>query len=147
MAFNGFLHVCGHVSALLFLAANLSYGAPSDIQIERLEDNEIDVRWPISSDTTARMVLNLESNQPLIRSMEFAKTGGAEQSIVENLDPVLALTIGERDPVKAAEAYQGMVFFENPRARPHHTYPLRLSKSGVNVNNAGSRSTITIVGA
>src|SRR6266702_2648847 len=110
MAFNGFLRLCAHVSALLFLAAKLSYGAPTGVQIERPEDNEINIRWPISSDTIARMVLNLESNQPLIRSIGFAKTGDVEKSIVENLNPVLALTIGERDPVKAAEAYQGMVF-------------------------------------
>jgi hypothetical protein len=147
MAFHGFLRVCGHVSALLFVAAKLSYGAPTGVEIERPKDNEINIRWPISSNTTARLVLNLESNQPLIRSIAYAKTSGAEKSIVENLDPVLALTIGERDPVKAAEAYQGMVFFENPRERPHHTYPLRLSKSGVSITNAGSRATITISGA
>jgi len=59
----------------------------------------------------------------------------------------LALTIGERDPAKAAEAYQGMVFFENPRERPHKTYPLRLSKSHITTTNTNSRATITISGA
>jgi hypothetical protein len=73
--------------------------------------------------------------------------GDVARTIGENLDPVMALTIGERDPVKAAEAYQGMVFFENPRERPHHTYPVSLSKASVSITNTGSRATITIGGA
>jgi len=153
MSFKGF-----QLSAILFLTAGLSAitarGAdfttvqlPTAIRIERAHDNEINIQWPISSNVTGRVVLNLESNQPLIRSMGFARTGGAEESIAENLDPVMALTIGERDPVKAAEAYQQMVFFENPRERPHHTYPARLTKSNVAVTNTGSRAMITIGGA
>jgi hypothetical protein len=122
----------------------VNHRSTSGILVETNRAGEINVQWPVADGLTGRMLLNLASNQPLIRSFGFSKPDGTIHPIIESVNPVMALTIGERDPVKAAAAYQQMVFFENPRERPHHTYPVQLTKNRVTVTNSGSRTTLII---
>src|ERR1700755_253896 len=64
------------------------------IHIRQSSSNEVSIGWPISPKISGVMILNLESNKPLIRSIELIVEGDIDETVGKNLDPVMALTIG-----------------------------------------------------
>ena len=134
----------GAGSALVDLS---HYRADSGIRVVSPDASLLKISWPISAGMSGQMILNLTPDQPLIQSCGYSHGHQPVQNLATQLDPVTTLTIGERDPEKAAKAFQGMVFFENPRERPYQTYLVSLTKTGVRVVSEGSRTTIIIGGA
>ncbi len=135
------------------LAANVAVAATVDLTQHRADSginvispdsSALQIRWPISSDVTGEVILDLASDKPLFRSIGYSKGKRPVQMIASGLDPVTTLTIGERDKDKAVKGFRGMVFFENPRERPHHTFAVNLVKNRVRVVSEGSRTTIII---
>ncbi len=135
------------------LAANVAVAATVDLTQHRADSginvispdsSALQIRWPISSDVTGEVILDLASDKPLFRSIGYSKGKRPVQMIASGLDPVTTLTIGERDKDKAVRGFRGMVFFENPRERPHQTYAVSLVKNRVRVVSEGSRTTVII---
>ena len=118
--------------------------ADSGIGVMSPDSSSLQIRWPISIGMTGQVVLDLSSDKPLIRSIGYSSGTQPVQVIATALDPVTTLTIGERDKDKAVRGFRGMVFFENPRERPHQTHAVSLVKNRVRVVSEGSRTTVII---
>ena len=98
----------------------------------------LELSWPAGDSQRAWLTFNLQPGEPLFEAMGIGR--GAEP-ILRRVDPFLSVTIGERDPQKAA---QGYVFFDNPRQRPHETHLAKFVKQRARVLSEGSRTTIAI---
>jgi hypothetical protein len=118
--------------------------ADSGISVISPDSSSLQIRWPISTGMTGQVVLDLSSDKPLFRSVGYSSGTQPVQLIATALDPVTTLTIGERDKDKAVRGFRGMVFFENPRERPHQTHAVSLVKNRVRVVSEGSRTTVII---
>ena len=118
--------------------------ADSGISVVSPDAGSLRIRWPISSEATGQMVLDLSPDKPLMQSVGYSSGTQPVQVIATALDPVTTLTIGERDKDKATKGFRGMVFFENPRERPFQTYAVSLVKNRVRVVSEGSRTTVII---
>ncbi len=123
------------------------YQGDSGISVVSPAADSLQIRWPISDGVAGQVVLDLAADQPLIQSVGFSDGDQPVQNLATRLDPATTLTVGERDRDKAAKAFRGMVFFENPRERPHQTYTVSLSKNRVRVVSQGTRTTVIVGGA
>lgn len=99
--------------------------------------------WTISPEEVGSLVLNLEAGQPLIEALGATKTGAATPSAVavRRVNPVVLLTVGERDLKNPAG---WMAFFDNPPLRAYRTFALKFDKRNVRVASEGARSTVTV---
>ncbi len=104
------------------------------------------ITWPTAKRLKGEVILNFRADQPLITSLGVSKNGQPVKTIASQLDPVTSLTIGERDPKKAAEGYQGMVFFEKLWQQPHQTYLVTLTNHTARISSEANRTTISIGG-
>ena len=122
------------------------YRKDSGITVISESTNTLRITWPTSKTGQAEMVLDFQADQPLIKSLGISENGHPVRIIARQLDPVTTLTIGERDKQKAAEGYQGMVFFEKLWEQPHQTYPATLAKTSARISSTNSRVTVSIAG-
>jgi hypothetical protein len=143
--------ICGMLMMLLACTAHAELQvqfdarqAGSQIEVVARGSEALEISWPAYKTTRARMILDLRDGDPLIQSLALQEGRKPAQLIATRLDPATTLTIGERDPQKAAEAFRNMVFFENPRQKPFETLPVTLTKRRVHVSEKGSRATVRI---
>jgi len=115
------------------------YKSNSEIAVQAKSDS-IEVTWDAGV-TKARLVFDLRSERPIIRSIGI---NGGEQVLASGLEPVTALTIGNRDLRKVQEGFRRMVFFDNPRQRPFETHVVRLTKNRARVVSNQQRVTVYI---
>ena len=120
------------------------YRRDSVISVIAGDANTLQITWPTARNVRGVMVLDLQADQPLIRSLSLAEGRNAAKVVATKLDPVTTLTIGERDRKKYEEAFRGMVFFENPREKPYETHSVVLTKKNVRVTSNSSRVTVSI---
>jgi hypothetical protein len=160
MRLNQVLPAAGFLAPTLLwltIAAGITglWAAPVDVDFSRYQkDSAITVAtngpdllrivWPTSEYVRGEMALNLQADQPLIQSLSLKNGNKPAKIIATGLDPVTTLTIGERDRQKFAEAFRGMVFFENPRQRPHATHTVVLTRKRVVVSGNRTRVTVSI---
>ena len=123
-----------------------AYQKNSGIAIVAEGTNTLRVAWPASKKLQAEMILDFSAGQPLIRSLGISANGEPVKIIARQLDPVTSLTIGERDKQKAAEGFQGMVFFEKLWQQPHQTYPVTMTNRAAHISSTAGRATIRISG-
>ena len=114
-------------------AFDASAGANIEVTVQTLR-----LTWPVSPHESGEMVLNLNpaQNQPLIE--RIALNG---QTILQRVDPVTLLTIGERD-LRTPAGW--VAFFDNPPLRAYRTVAAQLKKTSASVKSAGSRTVIRI---
>lgn len=122
------------------------YQPDSGITVAADGTDTLRITWPSSPSRRAEMILDFRADQPLIRSLGVSENGGPVKAIATRLDPVTSLTIGERDAKKAAEAYQGMVFFEKLWQQPHQTFPVILTNRAARISSTANRATVRIRG-
>src|SRR5688572_12496186 len=97
--------------------------------------------WPVSANEQGHVVLNLESNKPLFELLGIGRNGQPPTRLMQRVDPMTVLTIGERD-LKNPSGW--VAFFDNPPQRAYRTVPAVLLKRNARVTNAGSRTTLRI---
>ena len=122
------------------------YRKDAGITVLADDQNTLRVTWPSAKNSQAEMLLDFRPDQPLIRSLGASERGQPTQIIMTRLDPVTTLTIGERDPQKAAEAFQGMVFFDKLWQRPHQTRLVTLTNRSARISSDASRVTVCVGG-
>ena len=110
------------------------YRADSGVTVRR-EAPGLRVLWPSAEGEIAEIVFNLElgPNRPLIERFaigEAAAGEGGMRALMQGVDPVTLLTIGERD-LKTPSAW--VAFFDNPPLRAYRTVPAVLAKKTVRV--------------
>ena len=102
--------------------------------------NRLRLNWPTAPDATGAVVFNLNANAPLIESLSIQMRKKAPQVLARQVNPVTNLTVGERDLKPGGWT----IFFDNPRNRPHQTFPVVLDKKSVRVQSVGVRTTVRI---
>jgi hypothetical protein len=107
-------------------------GAMVEVQGTRLR-----LVWPAGPES-AELVLNLD---PAKHNPLFDRLALAGKTILERVEPVTLLTIGERD-LKAPSGW--VAFFDNPPLRRHQTVSALLKKARASVKSVGSRTVVTI---
>ncbi|MBC8096366.1 MAG: hypothetical protein H7Y43_11180 [Akkermansiaceae bacterium] len=120
------------------------YQKDCGIGVAAKDADTLQINWPTAKNVRGEMILDLRANQPLIQSLSLSEGRKPAKVIATKLDPVTTLTIGERDKKKFDEAFRGMVFFENPRQRPHETHTVALIKKTVRVSSNSQRVTVSI---
>ena len=101
------------------------------------------VTWPMPDGEVGEIVFNLEAGRPLLERLAVAPAATAEavSPLMQRVDPMLTLTIGERDLSSAAG---WVAFFDNPPTRSYRTVGAVLTKKTVSVSSAGLRTVVRI---
>jgi hypothetical protein len=104
--------------------------------------NKIDLSWPISAAEKGRVLLDLDKNSPLFKSIQ-ATYKGAYKEIAANLNPEFILTIGHRDLI----SQNGWnIFFDRVPTKPFESYKVMMDKKSASVKSEGSRTIVSIGG-
>lgn len=120
------------------------YRADCGIRVHA-EPDGLAVEWP-AGPAPARVVLNSDPREPLIRSLELDG-----RAILGPLDPVLTVTVGTR---LASEGRPPAMdpfneFFDSPAQRPHETHAGQHDPNGpraFTVSSAGRRASVSLAG-
>lgn len=109
----------------------------------RREAPGLRLTWPVSASEVGEIVFNLEPGRPLIERLAVGPADGSAPpvALLQRMDPVTLLTIGERDLQNPAG---WVAFFDNPPTRAYRTVGAVLAKRSVRVTNAGSRTVVRI---
>lgn len=137
------------VVACLLLTSTVCYGQ-ANIDLSSFDkkgavrasakDKAIELTWPTGASEEGRLLLNLESGQPLFQDISLAKRGTVHR-VAEGLDPTFILTVGKRDLTKP---HGWDIFFDRTAYLPFEVYPVQLNKKGARVLSKGSRTHIIV---
>lgn len=144
---------CRVVSALLWLGGARVVAQPARAVVDLKEwrvESGVEVRqegallkmgWVIAGDEAGTLVLNLEAGQPLIEALGAGKPGATGVAVVRRVNPVILLTVGERN-LKDPAGW--VAFFDNPPLRAYRTQALTFDKKSVRVASEGARTVVTV---
>lgn len=106
------------------------------------KNNLIDISWPAGPGEKARLLLNLDNDQPLFQSIQVSSKGILKE-VAAGLDPAFVLTIGKRDLV----SQNGWnIFFDRVLLKPFKAYPVEINKRSAKVTSKGAHTIISIPG-
>lgn len=117
-----------------------AWRAESGVAVQQ-EGALLRLTWEATGGEAGHLVLNLEANQPLIEALGATRPGQDASAPLRRIDPVVMLTVGERDLKNPAG---WVAFFDNPPLRAHRTHLLRIDKKSVRVASEGGRTTVTV---
>ncbi len=101
------------------------------------------ITWSTGKGTQGKVILNLQNDAPLFRSVQSAENGSFKE-IVSNLNPEFILTVGKRDLI----SQNGWnIFFDRVPLKPFKAYKVTLNKADAVIKKEGSRTIVTIPGA
>jgi len=104
----------------------------------------ITVTWPAGKSGTAKMVLDLDNNNPLFNSIQLGR-GKALKEITSGLDPAFVLTVGKRTLSPNSGGWD--VFFDRVPRKPYKSYAVNIIKRNAKVTTNGQQTIINISGA
>lgn len=117
---------------------------PSEEVKVSVADQQLTAVWNAGTNTQARIVLNMEQQNPLIRSLSWNAGKKEWQQVASGLQPVFFLTTGKRDLI----SQNGWnIFFDKTDKLPRTTYPVQLQKDSIAVITDGSRTVLRVAGA
>ena len=99
------------------------YGAESGVAVTR-DGERLKIGWPMD-DERGQLILDLKAGAPLVASIAFAATEGAEfRRVLEGADPVCFLLVGSRQAPEGRPPSMSIfnVFFDSPANRPFDSY-------------------------
>jgi hypothetical protein len=105
-----------------------------------INKNLLKINWPAGNKQSGELVIDMETNKPLFRSISLIKDNISKQ-IAKELDPAFVLTVGKRDLI----SQNGWnIFFDKTNKKPNTSYAISLTKKGVLVKTIGSRTILII---
>ena len=108
--------------------------------VATLLNNVLDISWQAGKSEKARLLINLDQQQPLFKSIQLTSQGVFKE-IAAGLDPAFIITLGKRDLV----SQNGWnIFFDRVPQKPHQAYPLQFEKRSARVTSNGTRTNIII---
>ncbi|MES2376818.1 MAG: hypothetical protein V4553_09580 [Bacteroidota bacterium] len=109
--------------------------------IVKTTGSKIDLTWPTGAAMHGRVVLDLDKNNPLFKSIQ-ATDKGAYKEVAANLNPEFILTIGKRDLV----SQNGWnIFFDRVPTKPFKAYHAEMvDKQNASVKTEGSRTIVSL---
>ncbi|WP_431213054.1 hypothetical protein ACQ86N_46735 [Puia sp. P3] len=120
------------VFLVLFFAGNAHSQATTTVNKQTLR-----LTWATGPSTKATMILDLEKNHPLIKSIS---TG--TRTIATGLDPAWVLTVGKRTLSPSSGGWD--VFFDKVPDRPYQSYRVEFQKTRAKLTTSGSHTIIKI---
>ncbi|RXK58880.1 hypothetical protein ESA94_15950 [Lacibacter luteus] len=104
------------------------------------KNNLFSVKWPAGNNEYGRIIINLDKQTALFKSIQLIK-GSTVHELVQEADPLFWLTIGKRDLV----SQNGWnIFFDKVHQKPYQSYKVNLQKTEADVRSEGSRTVIRI---
>jgi len=105
-----------------------------------INKNLIKINWPAGNKQSGELLIDMETNKPLFRSISLIKNNISKQ-IAKELDPAFVLTVGKRDLI----SQNGWnIFFDKTNKKPNTSHAISLTKKGVLVKSIGSRTILVI---
>jgi hypothetical protein len=139
---------CGFVSASAreIVVERSAFDAACGVAVQ-IDREQLTLEWPLPGDEIGRVVLDLRAGKPHFASMAVAgKRGEPFQILMENVDPVTFLTVGQRRGTVGRPP--GMSdfneFFDSPATRPFQCHASRLDLKKVRVSSHGRRATVSL---
>src|SRR5947209_3560868 len=88
--------------------------------------------WPLERDEVGVATLDLNGEQPLIESLAVRRGSAEPANILQHVNPLWQMTIGQRRLVEEKpHDQQWQVFFDNPAQRPHEAFASSLALKSV----------------
>lgn len=108
--------------------------------VATVRNNLLDISWQAGKTEKARLLINLDQQQPLFKSIQLTSQGVFKE-IAAGLDPAFIITLGKRDLV----SQNGWnIFFDRVPLKPYQAYPVQVEKRSARVTSNGSRTQIII---
>jgi len=139
------------VSLLLIICCSF-LNAQSQVNLKSFKPNgtlvsthqkELLLTWPAGNGTFGKMVLDLDRNKPLFKSLLLGKKG-AFKEIAANLDPAFVLRVGKRTLSPSSGGWD--VFFDRVPTRPYTTSAVKFDKGSASVSTQGIQTIVKIAG-
>ncbi|MCZ4243579.1 hypothetical protein [Pedobacter punctiformis] len=109
-----------------------------------VEQKIITLTWPAGNNQTARMLIDLGKDNPLLKSIQLGKKK-VYKEIGSDLDPAFVLTVGKRTLDPSSGGWD--VFFDRVPKKPFHSYPVSVNKQDAKVTTNGQQTIVSISGA
>lgn len=108
-----------------------------------VKNNLLEVTWPAGSNRQGKLLLDLHSGTPLLRSIQL-QYQNSWREVAAALNPAFLLRVGKRDLV----SQNGWnIFFDKTPHLPYSTFPVTLRKDSVRVTTDGTHAVIRVTGA
>lgn len=105
-----------------------------------VKESLLSVKWPAGNKEEGQLVISLEKDAPLFKSIQLLK-GAAVTEVAKEVDPLFWLTVGKRDLI----SQNGWnIFFDKVPLKPHQSYKVNINKTDAAVSSYGSRTVIRI---
>ncbi|WP_343522343.1 hypothetical protein [Pedobacter sp.] len=139
------------IFALLIICVPAFY-AQSQVNLKAFKANgatvssgqkELVLTWPVGKGAVGRMILDLNRNQPLFKSLWLGKQGALKE-VAAHLDPAFVLRIGKRTLSQNSGGWD--VFFDRVPTRPYTTNLINFEKGNASVSTQGSQTVVRISG-
>ncbi|MBC8770098.1 hypothetical protein H4O18_19010 [Arenibacter sp. BSSL-BM3] len=105
-----------------------------------LNKSDLIVTWPLDNGNNCQLAINLNEEEPLIRSIAMGKNNQFK-AISSNVDPVFLLNIGSRT-LKPENGWT--IFFDKVPTRPYTSHVLNINKREAIITKNGNRTIISI---
>jgi hypothetical protein len=136
---------------LVFAAFCISFAAAAQAPVDlkkmaaghpvkaAVNSNLLEVTWPAGKDRQGKLVLDMKSGEPLIRSIQLQ-----HREVAAALNPAFLMKVGKRDLV----SQNGWnIFFDRTPNLPYSTFPVTLRKDSFRVTTSGTHAVIRVAGA
>lgn len=138
--------------SIVFLLPSLSRSAEVDLSelnpsggvTAKVDGKALALRWPVADGETAEIALSLDADRPLFSKFALV-TNDEERVLLEDVDPVAYVTVGERQ-FKNNPAGRWTVFFDRVHLRPHQTHRTEHLRESFRVAGEKGRATVTVPG-
>lgn len=128
----------------LLCVAQIPVSLPDNIQENqtklKLEHQTLEISWPIADDKQAQIVLDLDKEKPLFRTIGILNNGDFSE-IAKGLNPSFILNVGSRT-LKPENGWT--IFFDKVPTRPYTSHVLKLTKKDIKIAKQGLRTVITV---
>jgi len=104
----------------------------------------ITLTWPAGNNQTARMLIDLGKDNPLLKSIQLGNKK-VYKEIGADLDPAFVLTVGKRTLDRSSGGWD--VFFDRVPKKPFQSYPVSVNKQDAKVTTNGQQTIVSISGA
>ncbi|HIC25620.1 MAG TPA: hypothetical protein EYO82_06895, partial [Gammaproteobacteria bacterium] len=138
-------------SAMGFICAQAAYAAvPVDIKsydpasgvVVRVAGEALVIEWDTPEGST-ELTLNVSGRGALVRSIAVASGAGNPVVVLRDADPVIVLSVGERDLKKRGG---WTIFFDRTSRKPSESGQLTLKLKSVAVRSVGRRCVVDLGG-
>lgn len=112
----------------------------SGVKVIKEKNNLLSVKWPAGNKDYGQLVIDLNKNEPLFKSIQLLR-GAAIHEVAREADPVFWLTVGKRDLISQNS---WNIFFDKVPLKPHQSYKISMDKTNATLTSHGSRTVIRV---